>query len=66
MLLKAAPKDLVTEAVQKRHDDPMKVMLMIMVKYQHGSRKERESLLQRITNPEACWNEERELTTLKM
>ena len=63
MLLKAIPKDLVTEAV---HEDPMKVMLMIMVKYQPGSKKEKEALLQQITNPEACWHEERALATLNM
>ena len=55
-----------TEAAQKRHEDPMKVTLMIMVKYQPGSKREKEALLQQITNPEAGWNEERALTTLKM
>ena len=33
MLLKAIPKDLVTEAAQRRHDDPTKVTLMVMRKY---------------------------------
>lgn len=42
MLLKAIPKDLVTEAVQKMHEDPMKAMLMIMVKYQPGGKKEKK------------------------
>ena len=66
MLLKASPKDLVTEAVQKRLEGPMKVTLMIMVKYHLGSKKEKEALPKQITHPETCWNEERALTTLKM
>ena len=39
---------------------------MIMVKYQPGSRKEKEALLQQISSPEVCWNEEKALTALKM
>ena len=38
MVLKAIPKEVVTEAVQKRYDDPTKVTLLIMRKYQPGSR----------------------------
>ena len=43
-LLKAIPKDLVTEAVQKRHEDPTKATLTIMVKYQLISKKGKRSL----------------------
>ena len=39
---------------------------MIMSKYQPGSKKEKEMLLQQITNPEVGWTEEQALTTLKM
>lgn len=55
-----------TEAVQKRHEDPVAVMLMIVVKYQPGSRKEKEALLQQIQNPDVCWKEEKAFSTLKM
>ena len=41
MILKAIPKDVVTEAVQKRYNDPIQVMLLIMIKYLPGSRNER-------------------------
>ena len=54
MLLKAIPKDLASEAITKRLDNPTKILLLIMVKYQPGGRKEREALLSQITNPEAC------------
>jgi hypothetical protein len=54
MITKAIPKDLRTEEVQKRYEDPTEVMMMIMVKYQPGSRKEKEALLQQIQSPEAC------------
>ena len=46
--MKALPKELMTGAVQKRHGDPAAAMLMIMVKNQPGTRKEKEALLQRI------------------
>ena len=55
-----------TEAVQKRHGDPTEVMLMTMVKYQPGTRKEKEALLQQIQNPDVCWKEEKALSSLKM
>ena len=48
MILKVIPKDIVTEAVQKRYKDPIQVMLLIMIKYQPGSRKEREAILNQI------------------
>ena len=66
MLMKAIPKDLSLEAVQKRYELPEEVMLMIMVRYQPGSRKEKESLLQQIQSPEARWEEEKALSTLKL
>ena len=37
MPLKAIPKEIVTEAAQKRYDDPTKVTLLITIKYQPGS-----------------------------
>jgi len=52
MILKSIPLDLATEATQKRLDEPTEVTLMIMTKYQPGSRKEKEMLLQQTTNPE--------------
>ena len=66
MIMKALPKGLKTEAVQKRYATPEAVMLMIMVKYQPGTRKEKEALLQQIQNPESCWKEEKALSNLKM
>ena len=45
MVMKALPKGLRTEAIQKRYSDPEAVMLMIMIKYQPGSRKEKVALL---------------------
>ena len=48
MILKALPKEIVTEAIQKRYKDPIQVMLLIMIKYQPGSRKEREVILNQI------------------
>ena len=66
MILKAIPTELATEAAQKRYDDPIEVMMMIMTRYQPGSRSEKEALLQRITNPEMFWTEEQALPTLKM
>ena len=44
MIMKALPKGLITAAVQKRYSDPEAVMLMVMVKYQPGTRKEKEAL----------------------
>ena len=66
MLLKAIPKDVATEAAQKRHNDPIKVMLLIVIKYQPGSRKEKETLLQQISCPEVCWSDDKALFALKM
>ena len=66
MIMKALPKELMTEAVQKRYATPEAVMLMIMVKYQRGTRKEKEALLQQIQNPESCWKEKKALSNLKM
>ena len=60
--MKAIPKDLMTEAVQKRYEDPDEVMLMIMVKYQLGNRKEK-ALLQQILNPEAGKTKEQSLAS---
>ena len=42
MLLKAIPKDKATVAAHKRYNHPIKVTLLIMMKYQPGSRKERK------------------------
>jgi hypothetical protein len=66
MILKALPKEIVTEAIQKRYKDPIQVMLFLMIKYQPGSRKEREVILQQIGCPEAGWNEESALTNLRL
>ena len=65
MLLKAMPKDLAAEAITKRLDNPLKVLLLIMIKYQPGSRKEREAILNQITNPEACWTDDKALEGLR-
>ena len=43
MLLKAIPKHIAAGAAQKRRNDPIKVMLLIMIKYQPGSRREKEA-----------------------
>jgi hypothetical protein len=51
MSMKALPKGLKTEAIQKRYSDPEAIMLMIMIKYQPGSRREKEALLQQIQSP---------------
>ena len=66
MIMKAIPKELMTEAVQKRHGDPAAAMLMNMVKYQPGARKEKEALLQQIQNPKERWKTEQALVTLKL
>ena len=66
MLLKATPKDIVTEAAQKRYDDPIKVTLFMVIKYQPGNRREKEAVLQRISCPEACWSDDKALYALKM
>ena len=58
MLLKAIPKETAPEAVQKRYDAPTKVILLIMIKYQPGRRREQEALLQKISCSEACWSDE--------
>ena len=64
--MKALPKDMVTEAIQKRYKDPIQVMLLSMIKYQPGSRKEREVILNQIGYPEVGWNEEKALTNLRL
>ena len=64
--MNAIPKDIVTVAEQKRYNDPIKVMLLIMIKYQPGNRREKETLLQQISCPEACWSEDKALFSLKM
>ena len=66
MILKALPKEVVTEAIQKRYKDPIQVMLLIMIKYQPGSRKEREVILNQIGYPEVGWTEEKALTNLRL
>jgi hypothetical protein len=43
MILKAIPKELADEVTQKRYENPAEIMLMIMVKYQPGTRKEKEA-----------------------
>ena len=66
MVQNAIPKDIATEAAQKRRNDPIKVTLLIMIKHQPGNRKEKEALLQQISCPEACWSEDKALLALKM
>ena len=66
MIMKALPKELKTEAVQKRYSNPEAVMLMVMVKYKPGIRKEKEALLQQIQNPPQSWNKEIALNHLKL
>jgi hypothetical protein len=65
-ILKALPKEIVTEAIQKRYKDPIQVMLLIMIKYQPGSGKEREVILNQIGYPEVGWNEEKAFTNLRL
>ena len=65
MLLKALPKSLAAEAITKRLDNPLKILLMILIKYQPGGRKEKEAILHQITNPEVCWNEEKTLEEIR-
>ena len=48
MILKAVPKDLATEAVQKRYEEPTDLMLMIMTKYQPGSRRKKKCSYSRL------------------
>ena len=64
MLLKALPKDLAAEAITKRLEDPMTILLFVMIKYQPGGRREREALLNQITHPEGCWTEEQALEAI--
>jgi hypothetical protein len=66
MILKAIPKDIVTEAVQKRYKDPIQAMLLIMTKYQPGSRKEREVILNQIGYPEVGWTEQKAFVNLRL
>jgi hypothetical protein len=66
MLTKAIPKNLMIEAVLKRYEYPTEVMLIIMMKYQPGNKKEKGALLQQIQNPQESWTEEEALVTLKM
>ena len=47
-LLKSIPKELATEATQKRLEEPNKVMLMIMLENPPGSKKEKEMLLHKL------------------
>ena len=61
MLLKAIPRELASEAITKRLEDPRKVLLLIMIKYQPGGRKEKEAILTQITHPEVQWNEDKVL-----
>ena len=43
MILKALPKEIVTETIQKRYKHPIQAMLLIMIKHQSRSRKERQN-----------------------
>ena len=65
MILRAIPKELASEAITKRLEDPLKILMFIIVKYQPGGRKEREAILSQITNPEACWTEDKALEALR-
>jgi hypothetical protein len=65
MLLRAIPKNLAAEAITKRLDNPLKITLLIVIKYQPGGRKEREAILTQITNPEACWSEDKALEGIR-
>ena len=59
MILKAIPKDIATEVTQRRFEEPIKVMLLIMIRYQPGSRKEKEAILNQIGSPEVVgWTED--------
>ena len=52
MILKAIPKEIATEATQRRFDEPIKLMLLITIKYQAGSRQEKEAILnQKLVGP---------------
>ena len=64
-LLKAIPKELANEAITKRFETPEKILLFIMTKYQPGGKKERESSLRMIIEPEAKTNEAEALEGLK-
>ena len=66
IILKAIPKEIATEATQKRFEEPINLMLLIMIKYQPGSRKETEAILQQIGSPEVGWTEDKALTNLKL
>jgi hypothetical protein len=66
MILKAIPKEIATEATQKRFEEPINLMLLIMIKYQPGSKREKEAILQQIGSPEAGWNEEKAFSNLKI
>ena len=65
MLLKALPKDLAAEAITKRLEDQMKILLFVMIKYQPGGRREQEALHNQITHPEVCWTEEQALEAIR-
>ena len=65
MLLKSMPKDLAAEAITKRLEDLMKILLAVMIKYQPLGRREREALLSQITQPEYCWSEEQALEAVR-
>ena len=65
MLMKAIPKELAAEATQKRLENPAEIMLMIMVKYQPGTQKEKEALLRQIICPKVSDTQEQTLKSLK-
>ena len=65
MILKSIPKELAAEAITKRLGNPLKIFLSIVIKHQPGGRKEREALLSQITNPEACWSEDKALEAVR-
>ena len=54
MLLKAVPKTSANEAIAKRLENPLKILLPITIKYQPEGRREREAALSKITNPKGC------------
>ena len=66
MILKAIPKEVATDATQRRFEEPIKVTLLIMIKYQPGSRKEKEAILNQIGSPEVGWTEDKALANLKL
>jgi len=65
MLLKAIPKSISAEAITKRLENPLQILLLVIVKYQPGGRREREAVLSQITNPEVCWSEDKALEGIR-